>query len=582
MKLSDYVWERIAQEGVKDVFYLPGGGCMHLVDSLGRNPNLHPICCLHEQGAAIATDAYAQVQGFGACLVTTGPGGTNTITGVAAAWADSTPMIVISGQVKTADLKGNLGVRQLGFQELDIVEIVKSITKYAFQIKHPQQIKMVLDKLLLEARSGRPGPVWLDIPLDVQAAEVTDNVINAVDIYKGDTLLPDEVSTTKFAVDILDSMHRARKPAILLGNGCRGCIPEALEFSARFNIPILTTWKAIDFIPEDYPRFAGRPGAAGQLGANLTQQNADWLLVLGARLDHGQIAYEQSTFAPKAHKIIVDIDHAELNKLTFPCEKINTDAKKMLGSLLSMTTYCDKNLWGLWNQQVNKWQADNPVIKPEYKEEKDYVNVYALVEALSDLLGEGDLLVPGSSGQCSEIIHQAWKVKKGLRILNSQGLGAMGFGVPAALGACIASGGKRTVVIEGDGGFAMNTQELEVIGRLNLPIKIFVLDNGGYGSIRGTQRSYFEGRLVGSDESSGLTLPPIVGIADVYGIKSFVIWDNSRLDEVIDWVFRWDGPVIVNVRVSPNQQTLPRVQSYRDSEGKMHTKPMEEMYLGPA
>ena len=573
MKLSDYVWQRIAAEGVRDVFYLPGGGCMHLVDSLGRNPQLRPVSCLHEQGAAIATDAYAQVRGFGACLVTTGPGGTNALTGVAAAWCDSTPMIVISGQVKTADSATGRGVRQMGFQELPIIDMVKPITKYAAYVRHPDQIQSVLDHAIKIAKAGRPGPVWVEIPLDIQAAEVN------LDEIEGWESKPTKVNVRAEAETILEALSHAQKPVILLGNGCRSSRDTWIAFAEEFGIPILTTWKAIDFLPEDHYLFAGRPGSVGQLGANLTQQNADWLLCVGARLDHGQIAYEPTTFAPHARKFVVDIDQAELNKLEGMTSLITLccDSAQLARTLREWATYHSHPDFSPWLKQALDWKDENPIIKPEYRQEKGHVNTYTLVEELGKHLQEGDLLVPGSSGQCSEIIHQAWQVKKGLRILNSQGLGAMGFGVPAALGACIASGGKRTIVIEGDGGFAMNTQELEVIHRMNLPIKIFVLDNNGYGSIRNSQRSWFQ-HEVGCDPDSGLTLPDCTDIADAYGIETDWIEDHNLVLQTKS-VLNRNQPMIVSVRTNTNQQTLPRVQSFKDANGKMRTKPMEDMLL---
>ena len=559
---------------------------MHLVDSLGNNPDLRPISCLHEQGAAIATDAYAQVRGFGACLVTTGPGGTNALTGVAAAWCDSTPMIVISGQVKTADSRAGKGVRQMGFQELPIIDMVKPITKYSKYVDNPNMIKFIMDNAISLARSGRPGPVWIDIPLDIQAAEIGEDVLNPhrwENPHPG--YIPYRVENKflgtdhiGFADHALESLTKAERPAILLGNGCRQNADKALEVAEILEMPILTTWKAIDFLPEDHYLFAGRPGSAGQLGANLTQQNSDWLLVIGARLDHGQIAYEQETFAPNAVKFIVDVDKAELNKLS-GMENVYTfciDSGLMLSALLERIPAHRHVDHSPWLKQAIDWKEQNPVIKPSYRQEKGYVNTYTLVEELSRYLQEGDLLVPGSSGQCSEIIHQAWQVKKGLRILNSQGLGAMGFGVPAALGACIASGGKRTVVIEGDGGFCMNTQELEVIRRLNLPIKIFVLDNNGYGSIRNSQRSWFQ-HEVGCDPDSGLTLPDCTDIADAYGIETDWLFSPETHNLDIKHILGRHGPMIIQVPTNPNQQTLPRVQSFKDENGKMRTKPMQEM-----
>lgn len=577
MKLSDYVMDRIAAEGVEDVFLLPGGGCLHLVDSLGRHPGLRPICNLHEQGTAVAVDAYAQVRGFGAGLVTTGPGGTNALTGVAGAWLDSTPCLFLSGQVKRADLKRESGLRQMGFQEIDIVSMVKPITKYAVTVEDPADIRYHLDQAIHLARTGRQGPVWLDIPLDVQAAELPDP--RTLRGYTPPAAPKRDLAAE--AAKALDLLQQAGRPVLLLGNGVRaaGAIPEALRFAEAAGIPVLTTWKAADFLPEDHPLFAGRPGASGQRGANFTQQNSDWLLSVGARLDFGQIAYMHDLFARGARKLVVDIDPAELQKLRMDLDlSLAADAGDFFRALLAALPAHPQPNRAAWLGRVADWKARYPVLKPEYWQEPGHVNAYVLVEVLSELLGEGDVLAPGSSGQSSELTCQALRVRKGLRMLNSQGLGPMGFGVPAALGACVASGGKRTVCVDGDGGFHMNLQELEVIRRLNLPITFFVLDNQGYGSIRNSQRSYFGGRLVASDATSGLTLPDTLAVARAYGLATAHLESHDGLRERITEILAHQGPTVCVVKLDPDQPTLPRVTSYMKADGQMATRPMEDMY----
>jgi len=576
VKLSDYVWDRIADEGVEDVFMLPGGGCMHLVDSLGSHPRLRFICNLHEQGTAVAVDAYAQVRGFGAGLVTTGPGGTNAVTGVAAAYQDSTPCIFISGQVKRADLKKGTGLRQMGFQEVDIVSIVSSITKYAVTVERPEDIRYHLDKAIHLARNGRPGPVWIDIPLDVQAAEVDPSALQPWD--------PDTIPSLEWTPSVqrtLELLAKAERPAILVGNGVRlsGAVQDFLAFAEAAQIPVLTTWKAADFMPEEHPLFAGRPGGSGQRAANFTQQNSDVLLVLGARLDLGQTAYMHELFAPGARKIVVDIDEAELKKLKMSLElALCMDAGLFIRSLRRLLPGYPMPLRSAWLQQVKTWKERYPVLKPEYWEPTDHVDAYVLIEVLSACLQADDLLVPGSSGQASELTCQALRVSKGLRMLNSQGLGPMGFGIPAALGACVASGGKRTVCVDGDGGFQMNIQELEVIRRLNLPIKFFVLDNQGYGSIRSSQRAHFQGRLVASDAGSGLTLPNTLEVAKAYGLKTARLETHEGICERIQALLAEPGPCVCEVKLDPNQPTLPRVTSYQKPDGSMASRPMEDMF----
>ena len=577
MKLSDYVWDRIAAEGVEDVFMLPGGGCMHLVDALGRHPKLRFICNLHEQGTAIAVDAYAQMRGFGAGLVTTGPGGTNALTGVAAAWLDSTPCIFISGQVKSADLRTRHGdVRQFGFQEIDIVAMAKPVTKYAVTVEDPALIRYHLDRALHLARTGRPGPVWIDIPLDVQAAEIDPDAL----IPWSPETLPG-VDLTSHVQQTLGILQRAERPAILVGNGVRlaGAVDEFIRFAESAGIPVLTTWKAADFLPEDHPLFAGRPGGSGQRAGNFTQQNSDALLVLGARLDLGQVAYMHELFARNAKKIVVDIDPAEIAKLGMDlAQSVVANAGDYLRALNAALPHFPQPEREGWLNQVALWKRRYPVLNPDYWQEKGYVNAYVLMEVLSDLLGENDVLAPGSSGQASELTHQAIRVNKGLRMLNSQGLGPMGFGIPAALGACIASGGKRTICVDGDGGFQMNIQELEVIHRLDLPVKFFVLDNQGYGSIRNSQRAYFQGRLVASDASSGLTLPDTLAVAKAYGIATARIESHEGLRECMADLLSRPGPLVCEVKLNPDQPTLPRVTSYQKPDGSMATRPMEDMF----
>ena len=576
MKLSDYVWDRIAAEGVEHVFMLPGGGCMHLVDALGRHPKLKFICNLHEQGTAIAVDAYAQMRGFGAGLVTTGPGGTNAITGVAAAWLDSTPCILISGQVKRADLKRASGVRQLGFQELDIVAMVQSITKYAVTVDDPASIRYHLDRAIHLARSGRPGPVWIDIPLDVQAAEIDPVALMGWDPEPGPD--PDLSEAVGKALALLD---RAERPAILAGNGVRhaGAIGALTDLAEKLGLPLLTTWKAADFLPEEHPNAAGRPGTIGQRAANLTQQNADWLLVVGARLDMGQIAYMQEHFARGAWKIVVDIDPAEIAKLHLDLDvALVADAGTFLRTLLAEAGAHPQPTRDAWWARIGDWRRRYPVVHPSYWEAKGHVDAYVLMDVLSDLLREGDVLAPGSSGQCSELTCQALRLPKGVRMINSQGLGPMGFGVPAALGACVASGGRRTICVDGDGGFQMNTQELEVIRRLGLPIKFFVLNNQGYGSIRNSQRNYFQGRLVASDASSGLTLPSPLAVAQAYGIATARLESHDQLRDIVANLMAQAGPLVCEVMLDPDQPTLPRVTSYQKPDGSMATNPMEDMF----
>ncbi|MGA2404434.1 MAG: thiamine pyrophosphate-binding protein [Syntrophobacteraceae bacterium] len=581
IKLSDYVVQRIVEVGVKHVFLLAGGGCMHLVDSVGRRPEIEYVCNLHEQACSIAADAYGQFTNeLGVALVTTGPGGTNAITGLAGAWLDSTPCMFISGQVKRADLIGIRGVRQMGFQELDIVKIVESITKYAATVTDPLSIKYHIDKALHLAGSGRPGPVWIDIPLDVQSALIDENNLEGYVPPQGarsgnHEQLKKQVGT---AIDLLNNSER---PVMLVGNGVRlaNALDDLGPLLDTLQIPVLTTWKMADSLPGDHPLYVGRPGSIGQRAANFAQQNSDFILIIGARLDLGQTGYNHSNFAGSAKKVMIDIDPAEIDKMNMRIEvPVCADAATVIREFIGQSGSIERKDRSAWWQWCAKWKHTYPVILPEYWNEREGVNTYVLMDVLSDEMSAEDLLVPGSSGTCSEVVMQAFRVKRGMRILNTQGLGSMGFGIPASIGACLASGRKRTVCVDGDGGFQMNVQELETVRRLNLPIKFFVLNNRGYGSIRATQKNYFDGFFVGSDEKSGMTLPDITKLAGAFGVKIAKISDHGNIREQVLDILGTEGPVVCDVIVSPNQTTAPRISSFRNEDGTISSRPLEDMW----
>jgi acetolactate synthase I/II/III large subunit len=588
MKLSDYVFKAIADTGVKHVFMVPGGGCMHLCDSLGRNPHLTFVANLHEQASAIAADAYGQYNNnLGVALVTTGPGGTNAISGVAAAWLDSIPCLFVSGQVKRADMIGNRGVRQMGYQEINIVRLVESITKYAVTVMDPRSIGYHLEKALHLARHGRPGPVWIDIPLDVQAADVPETGLPAFDPAE----IPDPVDPAlamPAAQQTGEWLRTAQRPVLLVGNGVRldGALPEFNALLEVLQVPVLTTWKAADFLPEDHPLYVGRPGSIGQRGANFTQQNADVLLVVVARLDFGQTGYVHRHFARAAKKIIVDVDPAELRKFDMPVDlAVPAGAKAFLGAL-SAALGDGAASWRFpaWLERCQSWKRQYPVIRPEHATLPDGISNYALIDELSSCLASDVLLVPGSAGACSETIMQAFRIKAGQRLFNSEGLGPMGFGIPAAIGGCLAGDRRRTVCLDGDGGFVMNIQELEVVRRLNLPIKFFVLDNHGYGSIRQTQNAYFQGNRVASDPASGLTLPNFAAVAQSFGIEACEILSHDQIKPVVRHMMSHNRPVVCVAKISPEQTTAPRLASGQRPDGSMYSRPMEDMwpFLGRA
>lgn len=577
MNYSDYLFSQLVKIGIEDIFLLPGGGCMYLVDAISRNSSLKPRVLLHEQSVGIAAEAYAQYRNsISVVLVTTGPGGTNAITPCAAAWTDSTPMLFISGQVKTLDSHELYGVRQFGFQEIPITEIVKPITKKAIKLKSSDDLSFELLKLIRIATEGRPGPVWLDIPLDLQ--NINFDISNdKSDVFKNNShdavSLSTDTEGSNFEIrEIINSLHQAKKPLLLLGNGVRlsNSIDDAILFANKLMIPILLTWKTIDFLGENDPLNVGRPGSIPQPWSNLLQEEADFILSIGARIDTGQSAYNLQNFGKMARKFIVDIDKNELNK--FPLNEtfkvLNLDAKFFFKQLSTLDiSKLNSGLWEKWRIHIAETKSERSPSFFSRIAPKRGVNLYNFINSMSVCLSDDAILVPGSSGACSEIVMQAFKVKKGQRVLNSEGLGSMGFGISAAYGVSLASGSRQIVCIDGDGGFQMNIQELATV-QLNVKgIKFFVLNNNGYGSIKLTQDKYFNGRRVGTDPSSGLALVNLEKIAASFSMKFFRIESEDNLLDSIRIALSDESNAIIEVLVDPNQVISPRVVSRRDHEG---------------
>jgi acetolactate synthase-1/2/3 large subunit len=580
MKLSDYVVGFIADSGVRHVFMLPGGGAMHLNDSLGHYPDIEYVCMLHEQGAAIAAEAYARVtNNLGVAMVTTGPGGTNALTGVAGAWLDSTPCLFISGQVKRSDLMGEKGVRQLGVQEMDILSIVKSITKYAVTVMDPNSIRYHMEKAVYLAKSGRPGPVWLDIPLDVQAASIDPEKLEG--FHPKEITLPlDQQALAVQVTRVIEFLNNSERPVILVGNGVRlgGAQVDLLQLVDLLGIPILTTRLGVDLIPAGHELCYGMPGGIASRGANFTLQNSDCLLILGARLDMALIAYAPDKLARAAKKIMVNIDPAEIRKLNNIIDiPVPVDAGLFIREFLKQSNRLAIRDRSAWRARCREWQIKYPFVLPEHHVVKTGISVYAFSEILSEELTEKHIILPGNAGNACELFLTAFKVKAGQRVFHNKGTGAMGFSQPAAIGACLAGGKRPTICIDGDGGFQMNIQELETVKRLKLPITFFVMNNQGYASIRSSQMGYF-GRLTGADQTSGLTLPDIVKIAEAYGLKTARISNPRNLREQIRNVIDQDGPMICDVMVIPDEARSPRVSSYQKPDGSMASKPLEDMW----
>ena len=577
VKISDYVMQFIADLGVEKVFYITGGGAMHLNDSLGRNESLEGVCMIHEQGASIAAEAYARVhEGYGACLVTSGPGGTNALTGLVGSYIDSIPVIFLSGQVKRADLIGDQNLRQFGIQEVDILSMVKSHTKYAVQIQNPEDIRYEMEKAAALAVNGRPGPVWIDLPLDIQAMQVDIDNLKGYD----DSELPKYEAKDEDITKTIELFNKAKRPVVLVGHGIRlsHSVEMAREFYNYLGVPVLTSWNGVDLIEEDHELYYGRPGAVGHRAANFIQQNADFVLTIGSRLNLLSTGYNYESFLGNATHVMVDIDENEMNKKSVhPQLKVVCDVKSFLKSMLNRKDELNVTKKTEWIEHCNKLREKYPVFIPEQEAGEGYVSSYHLIDEISNQMTKDDIYQFTSSGTTVDIAMKVFKIKWGQRAFLTKGLAAMGYDVPASIGSCIASGNKRTVCVTGDGSVAMNMQELEVIKRRNLPIKIFVADNKGYSMIYGSQTGNFSGRLNGCTVESGLSLPDMAKIAEAFGIKGMHIENEDNLAEDIAKVLEYDGPVVCTVNADITQKILPRQTNYMREDGQMASRPLEDM-----
>lgn len=578
MKLSDYIWDYISKLGVRHVFMFPGGGAMHLVDSLGRNENLEYVTLLHEQACAIAAETYSRIDyNLGVALVTTGPGGTNTITGVAAAWLESTPMLIISGQAKTEDLKDKYGVRQRGNQEIGIVDIVRSITKYAVTVTDPKEIKYHLDRAVYEAKSGRPGPVWLDIPLDVQGGDIdVEQLIGFEAVAENQ-----EDGTTAATIQTVKLLQQAKRPVIIAGQGIERGNGKAIfrKLVEVLQIPVLFSWIAVELLEYDHPCNLGKPGMVAPRYSNFTMQDADLIIAIGTRLDPAMIGYNPDDFAPDAKKIIIDIDKYELNKFQFDISlKIQADATEFIEELLrQLEQEKMENIAPKWLEQCQNWRKTYPVVLEKFRQDEGAVNPYYFIDTLSEELADDDVIIPGSSGAGIDVFWMCFKNRRNQRALATGSLGSMGYGLPAAIGACLASG-KRTVCVEGDGSIQLNIQEFASIVGMGLPIKLFINGNGGYLSIMNMQRNHFSGHFVGANDKSHLFLPDLVKVAGAYGLKVFEIRDHEEAAEGIRATLSGEGPALCYVHMRDDVPIQPKVMSRVTENGKMMSGKLRDLW----
>ena len=576
MKVSDYVIEFISGLGVDKVFCVTGGGAMHLNNSLGMSKDVEGVFMLHEQGASIAAEAYARIrEGYGVCLVTSGPGATNAITGLCGAYMDSIPVIFISGQAKTADLVGDQGVRQFGIQEVNIVSMVKPYTKYAVQIGKADDIKYELEKAAQIAISGRPGAVWIDIPLDVQATDVD------IELLRGYEVASKPVSPEKKEIDnVINKLNKAERPAVIIGNGVRlaHAVSDTRELLDYLKIPVFVSWNGVDLVEDDYTYYYGRPNIVGHRSSNLILQNADFVLSIGTRLSLLNTGYNFAGYLKNAYHVMVDVDENEMDKKNLhPQQKVVCDARQFVLRLLERKDEIIENRREDWLSFCDEITDRYPIRIEEQKPGEGYVNLYDLFEVLSDQMNEDDIYQFTSSGTSVDIGMKVLRLKRGQRAFLNKSMAAMGYDISACIGSCIGSGLKRTVCVTGDGSIAMNMQELEVIRRLNLPVKIFVDDNNGYSMIWHSQSGNFKGHLTGCTEESGLTLPDMKKIADAFGIYSVVIDAQKNLETEVRAVLDYAGPVVCVVKTDISQKVLPKQSNYMNAKGQMESRPLHDM-----
>jgi acetolactate synthase-1/2/3 large subunit len=581
VRVADYIAQTLVDHGITDVFMITGGGAMHQNDAIGRHPGLRYVCCHHEQACSIAAQGYYRLTNrLAAVNVTTGPGGTNAITGVYGAWVDSLGVVVVSGQVKWETLVRSTGLplRQLGDQEVDITRLVEPITKYAVMVTDPATVRFHLEKAIHLARTGRPGPVWVDVPMNVQSAMIDPASLQAFD-PAAEPALPSSATLDADVDRLLGLLRNAKRPVIYAGAGIRlsGAAEQFLSVAERLGVPVATGFNAHDLIPNEHPLFAGRPGTIGDRAGNFAVQNADVLLVLGCRLNIRQVSYAWQHFARNAFKVVVDIDAAELAKPTVsPDLAIHANVADVLSRLADREIPPVSDERRAWIEWCTERRRRYPVVLDEYWNGRSGVNPYCFADALFDELDGNDIVVTGDGTACITTF-QAAKLRRGQRLFSDSGSAPMGFDLPAAIGACVGAGGKRVVCVTGDGSIMLNLQELQTIRGYELPIKIFVLNNNGYHSIRQTQRNFFPGNDVGSGPESGVTFPSFERVAYGFDLSFFRCCDHDSLAATICATLGSNGPAICEVVLDLAQPFAPKVSSKRLPDGRMVTAPLEDM-----
>ena len=572
-RVADYLLSRLADLGVEDVFFLPGGGAMYLNDALACESRITAIPCHHEQACGIAAEAYGRTHncGFGVVMVTTGPGATNALTPVAGAWIESLPLFILSGQVKRPDALRGRPLRQSGVQEVDVVSMVKPVTKYAATIDAPENVRKYFEEAMWHMRNGRPGPVWLDVPLDVQAAPIDPATLVGFEPPYADNF-PDLKQELNKLQHLLAN---SKRPLILAGHGVRisGGAKKFNELVEKLGIPCVFTWNASDLLAWDNPLYVGRPGVVAARSPNFAIQNCDCLISIGCRLDNVITAYNPKGFARNAQKIVVDVDQNELDRheleVTLP---ILSDATHFIDSWLDNIEKPSLD-WNDWRAQCLDWKKRFTPLDGRKFESSGPMSHYQFVETISNAIPENQLVITGSSGLAVEVFYTVYRNKSGQRMFLTSGLGAMGYGIAAAIGACIGAGRIPTVCVESDGSLMLNLQELATLKALNLPITVVVMNNGGYASIRNTQRNYFEERYLGTGPASGLFIPDFVEVAKGMGLGALDIKLPSQLIEAFDVA----GPRLLNVHLKTDEVLSPKVSAMPQPDGSIISMPLEDM-----
>jgi acetolactate synthase I/II/III large subunit len=576
MRVADYLMSRLADLGVREVFFLPGGGAMYLDDGLACEKRLTPVPCHHEQACGIAAEANGRTSpaGFGVALVTTGPGATNVLTPVAGAWIESLPLLVISGQVKRADALRGRPLRQSGVQEVDVVAMARPVTKYAITVAEPNNIRRCFEEAIWHMRSGRPGPVWLDIPLDVQAAQVDPAQLPA--FVPPPTIAGDPLPA---AVERLNGLlAKARRPLLLAGHGVRiaGAADAFRQLAESLGIPCAFTWNAADLLPWEHPLYVGRPGVVAARAPNFAVQNCDCLISIGCRLDNIITAYNPKGFAREAAKIVVDVDPNELARHEMPLDlAVAADARSFIEAWRAAPPAAGD--WQDWRSRCQDWKRRYPALDGRSFDGDPAISHYGFIDVLSDVLPENRLAVTGSSGLAVEVFYTVFRNKPGQRMFLTSGLGAMGYGLPAAIGACLGAGRAPTVCIESDGSLMLNLQELATLKALDLPVVIVIMNNNGYASIRNTQRNYFEGRYLGTGPEAGVHIPDFVALAEAIGLPARRIDRVEDLPSGLAQALARPGPSLCEVRLRSNESLAPKVAAIPQPDGSMLSMPLEDM-----